>query len=59
MKNPTTEPTTRREKFKLSIAKKDNGFVVQDENGVVYGPQAANRKQIEEVLNDWKAYYAE
>jgi hypothetical protein len=59
MKNQTTEPTSRREKSKLSIAKKDNGFVVQDENGVVYGPQAASRKQIEEVLTDWKAYYQE
>jgi hypothetical protein len=57
MKNPTTEPTSRREKFKLEVAKQGDGFAVQDENDVVYGPTVKTRKEAEELLKDWKAYY--
>lgn len=46
-------------KINLEVAKKDSGFVVQDENGVVYGPEAKTRKEAEELLKDWVAYYAE
>ena len=44
-------------KIKLEIAKRGDGFVVQDENGTVYGPQVAARREAEELLKDWKAYY--
>lgn len=51
--------TPRQRKPKLAVAKKDDGFVVQDENGVVYGTQVVTRKAADELLNDWKAYYDE
>jgi len=44
--------------MRLEIAKKDGGFVVQDENGTVYGPQVPTRKEADDLLKDWKAYYA-
>ena len=44
--------------MKLEIAKKDSGFIVRDENDVDYGPQVSSRKEAEELLKDWKAYYA-
>jgi len=43
--------------MKLEIAKKDDKFVVQDENQTVYGPPVSTRKECEELLKDWKAYY--
>jgi len=55
----TTEPTSQRGKPKLAVAKHGDEFAVKDEGGVVYGPQTATRKQAEEILKDWKAYYAE
>jgi hypothetical protein len=48
--------------MKLKIGTKENGnfgkFIVMDENDVEYGPSAATRKEAEEILKDWKAYYA-
>jgi len=44
--------------MKLEIAKKADGFVVQDENQTVYGPPVGSRKEAEELLKDWKSYYA-
>lgn len=46
-------------KTRLEIAKKDGGFAVQDEKGTVYGPQVKTRKEAEELLKDWTAYYTE
>jgi len=45
--------------MKLKIEQKDGDFVVTDEKDVVYGPSAATRKEAEEILKNWKAYYAE
>ena len=42
----------------LEVAKNGNGFAVQDENETVYGPPVSTRKEAEELLKDWKAYYA-
>lgn len=44
--------------MKLKIEKKDDGFIVVDENGAEYGPMAKTRKEAEEILTDWKAYYS-
>jgi len=52
-----TDPIERSTMGKLGIAAKDSGFVVQDENGVVYGPQVATYKEAEELLKDWETYY--
>ena len=47
---------------KLKIGTKANGafgkFIVMDENDVEYGPSAPTRKEAEELLKDWKAYYS-
>ena len=47
---------------KLKVGTKENGnfgkFIVVDENNIEYGPSAATRKEAEELLKDWKAYYA-
>jgi hypothetical protein len=53
------DPSPQRVKLKLEVAKKDDTFVVQDASGVIYGPQVKTRKDAEELLKDWKAYYAE
>jgi len=45
-------------KISLSVEKVDSGFAVQDENGTIYGPIAASKKEAEETLKDWRAYYA-
>jgi hypothetical protein len=51
----TTDP-------KLKVGTKEKGtfgnFIVLDENGIEYGPSAATRKEAEELLKDWKAYYS-
>jgi len=47
---------------KLKVGTKDNGafgkFIVVGEDDVEYGPSAATRKEAEEILKDWKAYYS-
>ena len=43
---------------KLTIAEKGDGFIVRDESGTEYGPPVATRKAAEELLKDWKEYYA-
>ena len=43
--------------MKLEIRKKDDKFVVQDETECVYGT-ASTRADAEQLLKDWKAYYA-
>ena len=43
---------------KLKIAPKDDGYIVVDENGTEFGPQVSTRKEAEELLKDWKAYYS-
>jgi hypothetical protein len=47
---------------KLKIGTKENGafgkFIVRDEDDAEYGPSAATRKEAEEILKDWKAYYS-
>lgn len=42
----------------LKIVKNGGLFSVVDESDVVYGPQVSTRKEAEEVLASWKAYYA-
>jgi hypothetical protein len=60
MSNPSQRSEQPRQaKLKLEIVKKGDAFAVQDEGGVEYGPQAKTRKQAEEILKDWKAYYSE
>jgi hypothetical protein len=46
-------------KVKLEIGKTGDKFVVKDENGIEYGPAVSTRKEAEELLKDWRAYYAE
>ena len=47
---------------KLKVGTKEDGvfgkFIVRDDEGAEYGPSAATRKEAEELLKDWKAYYA-
>jgi hypothetical protein len=47
---------------KLKVGTKDGGafgnFIVRDEEGAEYGPSAKTRKEVEEILKDWKAYYS-
>lgn len=43
--------------MKLSIEKHGSDFRVVDEAGVVYGPVVSSRKEAEQVLADWAAYY--
>jgi hypothetical protein len=46
---------------KLKVGTKEDGafgkFIVVDENGTEYGP-SGTRKEVEEILKDWKAYYS-
>lgn len=42
----------------LKIIKKDGGYIVADEDGAEYGPQAATKEEAQQILQDWKDYYA-
>ena len=52
----------KSEEPKLKVGTKDDGtfgkFIVRDEDGTEYGPSAPTRKEADELLKDWKAYYA-
>lgn len=47
---------------KLKIGTKANGnfgkFIVVDDEGAEYGPSAPTKKEAEEILHDWRAYYS-
>lgn len=45
-------------KPKLRVEAAKEGFAVVDDSGTVYGPVAPTRREAEETLKDWKAYYA-
>lgn len=42
----------------LKIIAKGDGYIVADEDGAEYGPQAATREEVQEILQDWRDYYA-
>lgn len=43
--------------MKLKIVPTKEGFEVRDEKNVLYGPPVSTRKEAEQVLADWEAYY--
>lgn len=51
--------SAKPKKIKLRIAKEGELFAVYDQDGVHYGPSAASRKEIEQILKDWKGYYGD